>query len=170
MKRTLATGLNWKIGYTLLESMIAVLIIGLLAAILAPSLQKARNDARDKQATIDTSLISGAVEQLAWDTSHWPGGEDISYTVVVGNELTDLNTTNAGLVLWGAQFDVNKWHGPYISNIEDDPWASKYFFDCDYELYPSNTVVTVIGSFGINKGTLNVYSDGDNIIDVIKSY
>lgn len=158
-------------AYTLLEAMIAVLVIGFLASIAAPSLQTARNQARNKQAELDTQLISGAVEQLAWDTAAWPGGESVSYTVLVGNEITDLNATNAGLVFYGAQFDGDKWAGPYISTIADDPWGSGYFFDADYALVDEGgTTATVVGSFGVNMGAVNVFNDGDNIIDVIKRY
>jgi len=144
-------------GWTTVEIMIAVIIIGLLAAIAVPLMSKARRSARNKQAETDVQILAAAILQLAWDTGKWPGGLDRS---VPGDpEITDLTTADAGLIL----VDSNKfpnWKGPYVREILRDPWGARYFFDPDYRI--SGVMRPVVGSFGPNGSALNVYDD-DNI-------
>lgn len=56
-----------KQGFTLVEIMIVVAIIGLLAAIGIPSFKKARQGAMQKSAINNTRLINSAVDQYAMD-------------------------------------------------------------------------------------------------------
>lgn len=54
-----------KQGFTLVEIMIVVMIIGLLAAIALPSFQRARNEAREKSCINNLRLIEAAKDQYA---------------------------------------------------------------------------------------------------------
>jgi prepilin-type N-terminal cleavage/methylation domain-containing protein len=56
-----------KQGFTLVEIMIVVMIIGLLAAIAVPGFQKARNSAYEKSCINNLRLIEGAKDQYAID-------------------------------------------------------------------------------------------------------
>lgn len=56
-----------KQGFTLVEIMIVVLIIGLLAAIAIPNFIKARNTSREKACLNNLRQIDGAVEQYAME-------------------------------------------------------------------------------------------------------
>jgi prepilin-type N-terminal cleavage/methylation domain-containing protein len=58
-----------KAGFTLVEIMIVVAIIGLLAAIGIPSFQKARDNARTKACINNLRVIDGAKEQYAMDSN-----------------------------------------------------------------------------------------------------
>ncbi|MDF7801273.1 prepilin-type N-terminal cleavage/methylation domain-containing protein [Pontiellaceae bacterium B1224] len=57
-----------KKGFTLVEIMIVVAIIGLLAAIGIPSFQKARSRTMAKTAVNNARLVNAAVDQIAMDT------------------------------------------------------------------------------------------------------
>jgi len=58
-----------KQGFTLVEIMIVVAIIGLLAAIGIPSFSKARNTSREKSCVNNLRIIDGAKEQHAMDAN-----------------------------------------------------------------------------------------------------
>ena len=57
-----------KSGFTLVEIMIVVAIIGLLAAIAIPNFVKARSNAQQKACIANLKQIDGAVQQWALET------------------------------------------------------------------------------------------------------
>ena len=58
-----------KSGFTLVEIMIVVAIIGLLAAIGIPSFQKARSSSREKSCLNNLRMIDSAKEQWAMESN-----------------------------------------------------------------------------------------------------
>jgi general secretion pathway protein G len=149
-------------GFTLVEILIAVAVIGMLAALAIPKISKSRDMARIKQCESDLAMIEAAVDQLAWDTGKWPGG--IARNVQSSSEMWVLNTANAGLLTYNSALFTN-WKGPYIRSIPKDPWGMDYFFDPDY--YIGGKVECVVGSFGPNRKGKNLY-DSDDIYIVLK--
>jgi general secretion pathway protein G len=143
-------------GYTVLEIMITVLIIGVIGAIAWPNIGKARNKARTEQAKADLEMLSSAILQLAWDTGNWPGGLDRS--VVNDAETWNLATSNAGILTASATLFPG-WRGPYMRSVPLDPWGSPYFFDPDYRVTGENHIV--VGSFGPNRVGQNYYDEDD---------
>jgi type II secretory pathway pseudopilin PulG len=141
--------------------MLVVAIVGTLAAIAVLSGLKAYTEAGIYKANADLRVIASAVAQLAFDTGKWPGG--IPADVDNDPEVWDLNTPAAGLLASDGRFE--RWKGPYIRKIPQDPWGSIYFFDPDYlikgKYYP------VVGSYGPNKKGPNLY-DSDDIVYLLK--
>lgn len=67
-----------KQGFTLVEIMIVVLIIGLLAAIAIPGFAKARADARAKTCVNNLRLIEAAKDQDAMENNLEEGGTPVN--------------------------------------------------------------------------------------------
>jgi prepilin-type N-terminal cleavage/methylation domain-containing protein len=79
-----------KLGFTLVEIMIVVAIIGLLAAIAIPSFVKARNTAQQNACINNLRMIDSGKEQGAL-AERW-GDQSASVTTIV-NQYIKGNTT-----------------------------------------------------------------------------
>jgi type II secretion system protein G len=144
-------------GFTLLELLVCVSIVGTLAGFAIPMYTTYKNRVKAAQALAELKDIQFAIELLASDTEKWPGPNDVGVTA--NQEVWDLSAANAGLVVANAGFPG--WDGPYIQLVPQDPWGSDYFLDPDYRI--NGTDFAVIGSFGPNTVGRNVY-DSDNVI------
>lgn len=67
-------------GFTLVETMIGVTIIGLLASLGVPALSKARLNTIATSLANDYRIYSGAFEMYATEHGHWP--DDVNRGVV----------------------------------------------------------------------------------------
>lgn len=98
-------------GFTLLELLVVIVIIGLLAAFVAPKYfgQIGRSKIQIAKAQIES--FDKALDQYRIDTGHYPSGD-------------------AGLVALFAQpASEANWHGPYMKKgIPTDPWGNAYIY------------------------------------------
>ena len=147
-------------GFTLVELLICMAIIGILAATSIPSFSAYRDRAKVAVAKAELKQVQNAIMLLATECNRWPGPNDIDVTA--DKEVWDLNSPNAGLVATNGGFPG--WNGPYMQSVPQDPWGSNYFFDPDYSI--NGKVFAVIGSFGINKVGPNAY-DSDDVILIL---
>ena len=98
-------------GFTLLELLVVVLIIGLLAGFVAPRYfgQVGKSEINVAKAQIDA--LEKALDQYRLDTGHYP-------------------STEAGLLsLVQRPQNEPKWSGPYLrKDVPLDPWGKPYIY------------------------------------------
>jgi len=151
-------------GFTLVEIMIVLGVIGILIAIAIPSYMAARTKSRIQKAKGDLEIIAAAIQQLAWDTGKYPNGYLKTSSSGLNNEVENMEPSGAGLLAANLTTYPN-WKGPYLRSLKRDPWNTRYFFDPDYQVAGENRVV--VGSYGPNRVGPNNY-DSDNIYIIIK--
>lgn len=109
-------------GFTLLELLVVMVIIGLLVAYVGPRYfaQIGKSEVKAAKAQIDS--LGKALDQYRLDTGHYPTTEQ---------SLNALNTKPAS---------ENKWDGPYLAKaVPPDPWGHPYVYKSpgehgDYDL------------------------------------
>ena len=181
--------INNRRGFTLVELLIVIAIIGILASIVLVSMGEAREKARVAKARSEIKQIYTAIFNLEGDTGYWPGHQDgykkqcppsgnsnnneicadDNAECVCGYGERSLNADCAGLTQDDSVDPYLGWDGPYFDEVPADPWGNEYFFDTDYYLDGgAGDCVVVIGSYGPD-GIGNNQYNADDIIFIIPS-
>ncbi|HUL45667.1 MAG TPA: type II secretion system major pseudopilin GspG [Steroidobacteraceae bacterium] len=100
-------------GFTLIEIMVVVIIIGLLAAVIVPSVMKRVDDAKVAKAKEDIQSLETALTMYYMDNSKYPTNDQSLGALTT--QPTDPTIKN-----WKA--------GGYIERISKDPWGNDYQF------------------------------------------
>jgi general secretion pathway protein G len=109
-------------GFTLVEILVVIIIIGLLAALVGPRLFGKVSVAKQKAAKAQIELFGTALDAFRLDTGRYPTTEE---------GLKALREKPSGL---------EKWEGPYLpKEIPSDPWGKPYVYkspgdNYDYDL------------------------------------
>lgn len=164
-------------GFTIVEILVVVAIIGILAGIILMALSGAKEKAKEVKAKAEARQIYNAILMLESDSNQWPGHQTPNEINQIGtNELCPdfctykLSDKEGGLVDTDGNYP--NWNGPYIKEIPLDSWGNEYFFDTDYDrdLGAGRDWVVAIGSYGADGRERNGYDSGfadDDIIYVI---
>ena len=98
-------------GFTLLELLIVVLILGMLAALVGPRLFGTLGKAKGQVARTQIELLVSALDHFRLDVGRYPGTEE---------GLEALVTPVEGL---------EGWSGPYLKRgLPKDPWGKPYVY------------------------------------------
>jgi general secretion pathway protein G len=99
-------------GFTLIEVLIVVLILGVLAAVVVPRVLDRPNEARITAAQSDIRTLAQALKLYKLDNGHFPSTDQ---------GLRALVERPAGSPI------ANNWKaGGYIERLPKDPWGSDY--------------------------------------------
>jgi len=99
-------------GFTLLEMLVVLVIIGLLASLVGPRLFTKVDASKVQTAQTQVKMLRGALEALRLDVGRFP-------TQAEG--LSMLNSPPADDKLKG------RWRGPYLEDaLPSDPWGNPY--------------------------------------------
>jgi general secretion pathway protein G len=118
------THLRRRDGFTLIELMVVMIILGLLAALVAPKVMDRLGKANTHAAYSQIELFGTALDSLRLDVGRYP-------------------TTSEGLeALVDRVSGAEGWNGPYLkkNEIPLDPWKNAYHYESpgnhgDYDLY-----------------------------------
>jgi len=100
-------------GFTLIEIMVVVVILGILAALVAPNVIRRVEDARITKAKQDIRAYETALNLYRMDNFRYPSTEQGLQALVT--QPTDPNIRN-----WK--------EGGYIDSLKKDPWGNDYLY------------------------------------------
>lgn len=107
-------------GFSLIELLVVLVILGLIAGLVVPNIMGRGEDAKSRAAVAEVQRLSMAVDEFYLDTGRAP------------RELRELIQRPA---------NVSNWNGPYIreSNLAD-PWDNPYHYrypgeNRDFDIY-----------------------------------
>ena len=110
-------------GFTLLELLVVIVIIGLLAGLVAPRYFDQIGKSNTKIAKAQIEALEKALDQYRLDVGAYP-------------------TTEQGLAALNARpQNAEKWAGPYLKKaVPPDPWGNRYVYKSpgdhgEYDLY-----------------------------------
>ena len=99
-------------GFTLIELMVVLVIIGVLAALIVPNVLNRADDARVTAARTDVNNLMQALKLYRLDNQRYPATEQ-GLTALVKKPTTGPEPMN--------------WK-PYLDKLPNDPWGRPYQF------------------------------------------
>lgn len=110
-------------GFTLIELMIVLFILGLLAALVAPRMMGRVGKAKQKTAQTQIQMLATALEMFYLDVGRYP-------------------TEDEGLkALYERPANLPAWNGPYLEKgVPKDPWGHDYVYKCPGQNSPYDII------------------------------
>jgi general secretion pathway protein G len=101
-----------KSGFTLIEMLVVIAIIGLIMALVGPRVLSYLNESKVKTARIQIQTFASALNLFHLDAGRYPSSAE---------GLAALVQPTAG---------VPGWNGPYLKSgtVPRDPWGTPYFY------------------------------------------
>ena len=127
-------------GFTLIEILLVITIIGILATVVVPRLIGRSEEARTSAAKMQIENIGTAMDAFELDNGRFP-------------------TSQEGLdALYDKPSGATNWKGPYLKKrVTKDPWGAPYV----YTSPGSNSVDYDLKSYGPNKAD----GGGDDVVN-----
>ncbi len=96
-------------GFTLIEIMVVVIVLGILAATIIPKVANVSYDAKVSKARSNIAVLKSALERFYLNVDRYPTSQE---------GLEALVKPPAGA--------AQTWRGPYVEEIIPDPWGNAY--------------------------------------------
>ena len=111
-KGSLSSGEDRNSGFTLIEALVVLVIIGLIMGLVAPRVLNYLSSSKEKAAHLQVKALSNAVDLYYLDTGRYPAAAE---------GLQALVQKPAGTTVWS---------GPYIkdASVPTDPWGRPYAY------------------------------------------
>lgn len=110
-------------GFTLIEILVVIIVLGMLAALVGPRILGRVSEAKGATARTQIELLGLALDSYRLDNGRYPTSEQ---------GLTALNETPAREPL------PPNWRGPYLrKTIPVDPWGRPYVYRSPGESNPA---------------------------------
>ena len=121
-------------GFTLVEILVVITIIGLIMALVGPRVLNYLSESKVKAAKIQIESFSSALDLYYLDLGRYP-------------------TTNEGLAALTQGNNAPGWNGPYLRGgvVPNDPWGHGYVYRSPGQRAPYEIVS--LGSDGQEGGT-----------------
>ncbi len=103
-------------GFTLIELMVVVVILGILASLIVPRFMGRTDEARQVKAKVDISAIETGLKLYKLDNGNYPTTEQGLAALVMEPDTEPL---------------PRKWHkGGYLDRdaVPRDPWGNQYLY------------------------------------------
>ncbi len=98
-------------GFTLVELLVVMVILGLLVALVAPNYMGRVDSAREDAARVQIENLGAALDMFRLDVGRYPNSQE---------GLAALRQRPAGL---------ERWDGPYLKkDVPKDPWGGQYVY------------------------------------------
>ena len=124
-------------GFTIIELLVVMAILGMLAVMVAPNLFKQADSAKRKAALSQISTIRSVLDTHRLDVGSYP------------DSLEGLITNTSGR---------SSWEGPYIRKaVPRDPWGNEYV----YSMSSNDITLFSYGADGVRGGQDNDADIGD---------
>ncbi len=100
-------------GFTLIEVMAVVVILGLLMTLVVPKVLGRQEQAQVQKAQIDIEMLSGALTMYKLDNFNFPS---------TSQGLEALVSKPAGAP------EAKNWRSGYVNRLPKDPWGNPYVY------------------------------------------
>ena len=121
-------------GFTLLEMLVVLVIIGLIAGLVGPQLMGRVETSKVTTAQTQVKLLKSALDTMRLDIGRYPTKEEGLEMLVIAPKEPRA---------------AARWQGPYLSEgVPPDPWSNPY----QYALEGNNVVLYSFGADGKTGG------------------
>jgi len=122
-------------GFTLIEIMVVVVILGILAATIIPQFMGTTQDAKIGAAKSNIAEIESALERFNIHLDRHPSSEE-----------------GLKVLLQAPSGEETKWRGPYVKVLRPDPWGNPFQYKNPGTRHPTSFDLWSRGADGADGG------------------